>query len=80
MEQNHYRQAEELLAKLAASVQRQDAVDLAELAQLADGIVESVQGSDQLVVEALSSPTGPPLVTNLINVGILATKVGIGLG
>ena len=32
MEQNHYRQAEELLAKLAASVQRQDAVDLAELA------------------------------------------------
>lgn len=80
MEQNHYRQAEELLAKLAASVQRQDAVDLAELAQLADGIVESVQGSDQLVVEALSSPAGPPLVTNLINVGILATKVGIGLG
>ncbi len=80
MEQNHYRQAEEILAQLAASVQRQDAVDLGELTQHANGIVESVQGSDQLVVEALSSPTGPPLVTNLINVGILATKVGIGLG
>ena len=80
MEQNHYRRAEEILGKLAASVQRQEAVDLAELTQVADGIVESLQGSDQLVVEALSSPTGPPLVTNLINVGILAAKVGIGLG
>ncbi|MGC3976056.1 MAG: HD domain-containing phosphohydrolase [Nitrospira sp.] len=80
MEQNHYRQAEAILAKLAACVQRQEAVDLTEPTHLADAIVESLQGSDQLVVEALSSPSGPPLVTNLINVGILATKVGIGLG
>lgn len=80
MEQTHYRQAEEILGKLAASVQRQEAVDLSELTRLADVIVESVQGSDHLVVEALSSPAGPPLVTNLVNVGILATKVGIGLG
>ncbi len=80
MEENHYRQAEEIVAKLAASVQRQDAVDLADVTHLADAIVASLQASDQLVVEALSSPSGPPLVTNLINVGILATKVGIGLG
>lgn len=80
MEENHYRQAEEIVAKLAAAVQRQDAVDLADVTHLADAIVASLQASDQLVVEALSSPSGPPLVTNLINVGILATKVGIGLG
>ncbi|MCS6297432.1 MAG: HD domain-containing protein [Nitrospira sp.] len=80
MEENHYRRAEEIVAKVAASVQRQDAVDLADVTHLADAIVESLQASDQLVVEALSSPAGPPLVTNLINVGILATKVGIGLG
>ncbi len=80
MEQTHYRQAEEILAKLAASVQRQEPLDLVELTHLAEAIVESLQGSEQLVVEALSSPSGPPLVTNLINVGILATKVGIGLG
>ncbi len=80
MEQNHYRQAEEILTRLTASVQRQEAVDLAGLEHLADAIIHSLQSSDQLVVEALSSPTGPPLVTNLINVGILATKVGIGLG
>ncbi|ODT44509.1 MAG: hypothetical protein ABS70_05350 [Nitrospira sp. SCN 59-13] len=80
MEQNHYRQAEEILAKLAASVQRQEAIDLTDLTHVADAIVDSLQGSDQLVVEALSSPSGPPLVTNLINVGILAAKVGMGLG
>ena len=80
MEQNHYRQAEEILTRLTASVQRQEAVDLAGLEDLADAIIKSLQSSDQLVVEALSSPTGSPLVTNLINVGILATKVGLGLG
>lgn len=80
MEQNHYRQAENALGKVAAAVQRQEPVDLTELTHLAKVIVDSIQGNDQLVVEALSSPAGPPLVTNLVNVGILATKVGIGLG
>ncbi len=80
MEQNHYRQAEDALVKVTAAVQRQEAVDLTELTHLAGTIVQSIQGNDQLVVEALSSPAGPPLVTNLINVSILATKVGIGLG
>lgn len=80
MEQNHYRQAEEILTRVTASVQRQEAVDLAGLEDLADAIIKSLHSSDQLVVEALSSPTGSPLITNLINVGILATKVGLGLG
>ena len=46
----------------------------------ATALIESLQASDQLVVHALSSPSGPPLITNLINVGVLATKLGIGLG
>ena len=80
MEQHHYRQAEAALAKVAAAVQQHEDVDLSELTQLASAIVGSLHISDQLVVEALSSPPGPPLITNLINVGILATKVGVGLG
>ena len=80
MEQNHYRQAEDALMRVAAAVQRQEPVNLTELTHLAGSIVESIQENDQLVVEALSSPVGPPLVTNLVNVSILATKVGIGLG
>ncbi|MBA5873139.1 MAG: HD domain-containing protein [Nitrospira sp. CR1.2] len=80
MEQHHYRQAEVALAKVAAAVQQHEDVDLSELMQLASAIVGSLHISDQLVVEALSSPPGLPLITNLINVSILATKVGVGLG
>jgi HPt (histidine-containing phosphotransfer) domain-containing protein len=66
--------------QIAAAVQRQEPVNVTVLSQLAGEIVESIQANDQLVVEALSSPVGPPLVTNLVNVSILATKVGVGLG
>lgn len=80
MAPHHYRQAEAVLVKIAGAVQRHEDFDLSELTRLASGIVEALHASDQLVVEALSSPPGSPLITNLINVGILATKVGIGLG
>ena len=66
--------------QVAAAVQRQEQVDLTEATHCAGAIVDSLLENDQLVVEALSSPPGPPLVTNLISVGILGTKVGIGLG
>lgn len=80
MEQHYYRQAETALAKVAAAVQQHEDVDLSELTQLGSAIIDALHTSDQLVVEALSSPSGPPLITNLINVSILATKVGMGLG
>lgn len=80
MESNYYREAEAALMQVVAAVQRQERPDLTELTHLAGSIVDSIQENDQLVVEALSSPAGPPLVCNLINVGILGTKVGIGLG
>lgn len=79
-EQNLYRHIEASLLQVTAAVQRQEQVDLAEVTHLAGTIVDAIQENDQLVVEALSSPAGPPLVTNLVNVGILCTKVGIGLG
>src|SRR5678810_908592 len=50
------------------------------LSALATGIAEAVKNNDQLLVQALSGLEGPPLITNLVNVGILATKVGAGLG
>lgn len=79
-EQNLYRQIETSLLQVTAAVQRQEQADFAEVTHLAGTIVDAIQENDQLVVEALSSPAGPPLVTNLVNVGILCTKVGIGLG
>ncbi len=75
-----YQNAVEQLTRVAVAIQRQDELDLKGVASLAADIVESLNRSDQLVVEALAGPSGPPLITNLINAGILATKVGVGLG
>ena len=75
-----YQSAVDQLTRIAAAIQRQEYFDLKSVSSLASDIVESHGRSDQLVVEALAGPSGSPLITNLINVGILATKVGVGLG
>jgi hypothetical protein len=75
-----YQSAVDQLTRMAAAIQRQEYFDLKGVSSLASDIVESLSRSDQLVVEALAGPSGPQLITNLINVGVLATKVGVGLG
>ena len=75
-----YRIAQEQLTSVALAVQRQDELDLESVSTLATEIAEALKGSDHLLVQAMSGPAGPPLITNLVNVGILATKVGAGLG
>ena len=75
-----YRQAEEQLAAVATAIQRQDRIDLEGLSAQAADIVDSMGRDDQLVVQALAGPSGSTLVTNLINVSILAEKVGTNLG
>jgi len=75
-----YRIAQEQLTGVALAVQRQDQLNLESLSSLAAGIAEAIKKSDELLVLAMSGPAGPPLITNLVNVGILATKVGAGLG
>lgn len=75
-----YREAESELTEAAAAVQSQRPLRIARIRALVQGLVSSLRHDDELVVEALSGPPGAPLITNLINVGILGTKVGIGLG
>jgi response regulator RpfG family c-di-GMP phosphodiesterase len=75
-----YREAEGELTEAAAAVQSQRLLAIDRIRALVDGLVSSLRQDDQLVVEALSGPPGPTLITNLINVSILGTKVGIGLG
>ena len=75
-----HRIAQEQLTGVALAVQRQDELDLEALSVLATEIAEALKRSDQLFVQAMSGPAGPPLITNLVNVGILATKVGVRLG
>ena len=75
-----YRRAEQELTSLASTIQRQDPLDMAVVSALAKDIADSIGRNDQLVVQALAGPSGSTLITNLINVSILATKVGSGLG
>jgi hypothetical protein len=75
-----YHIAQEQLTGVALAVQRQDKLELESLSALAAGVAEALKRSDQLLVQAMSGPPGPHLITNLVNVAILATKVGAGLG
>jgi HD domain len=84
MPENHttdwYHIAQEQLTGVALAMQRQDELDFEALSALATGIADELKRSDQLLVQAMSGPAGPPLITNLVNVAILGTKVGAGLG
>ncbi|HET7910069.1 MAG TPA: hypothetical protein VFL19_05125, partial [Nitrospira sp.] len=75
-----YRRAEQELTALAAAVQRQDPLEMTALSALATDIADAIGHNDQLVVQALAGPSGSTLITNLVNVSILSTKVGSGLG
>jgi HD domain len=77
---NWYHEAEDALAEIATAVQEHRPISLERLETLAGDVVSSLRHNDELVVEALSGPPGSPLITNLINVAILGSKVGIGLG
>lgn len=75
-----YRETEKLLLELTGAIQQHQPISLTRLEPVAASLVSSLQTSDELLLDALSGPPGSPLITNLINVGILGTKVGIGLG
>ncbi|HWF61582.1 MAG TPA: HD domain-containing phosphohydrolase [Nitrospira sp.] len=77
---NWYHEAEHTVGEIAAAVQEHRSISLEPLETLARDAVSSLQRNDELVVQALAGPSGSPLITNLINVAILGTKVGIGLG
>jgi len=75
-----YRDAESELTLVASAIQSQRSIQLDRLEILAASLVASLKRSDELIVMALSSPSGSPLLTNLVNVAVVATKVGMGLG
>lgn len=75
-----YRDAEAELTLVASAIQSQRTIQLDRLEALAASLVASLKRSDELIVMALSSPSGSALLTNLVNVAVVSTKVGMGLG
>ncbi len=74
-----YCEATEELVALGASIRARGPIDLASLERVAKGMAASVQAGDELVNQALSAPGGDPIISNLVHVGILAAKLGVGL-
>ena len=74
-----YQAATRELSLLSRTVRSQDALDLTALAGVAKGMIASLSRSETLVVQALSAPMGDRLIANLVHVGILAARIGLGL-
>ncbi len=74
-----YQQATGELTTIREAIRANRPLVLDRLTEVARGIIGSLQSSDELVVKALSAPPGDPVVTNLVHVGILSSKLGRGL-
>lgn len=74
-----YQAATRELTLLSRVVRSQGPLDLTPLAGVAKGMTASLGRSEALVVQALAASTGDRLIANLVHVGILAAKIGLGL-
>ena len=84
-----YRMAEEALGRLASSGQQANPFQLEGLARvammeeftkIATGFVDALQQSDHFLAKAIAGKKGSLVVSNMVNVSVLATKLGMGLG
>ncbi len=84
-----YRMAEEALGRLVPSGQPANPFQLEGLARvammeeftkIATGFVDALQQSDHFLAKAIAGKKGSPIISNMVNVSILATKLGMGIG
>ena len=84
-----YRMAEEALGRLSSSSQQADPFQLEGLARvammeeftkIATGFVDALQQGDHFLTKAIAGKKGSPIISNMVNVSILATKLGMGIG
>lgn len=84
-----YRMAEEALGRLSSSGQQANPFQLEGLARvammeeftkIATGFVDAFQHGDHFLAKALTGKKSSPVISNMVNVSILATKLGMGIG
>jgi response regulator RpfG family c-di-GMP phosphodiesterase len=75
-----YGLAEAELSKLAVAVRNRQPFTLDVISRIATGMVDALEHSDRLLMRAFTGLNGFQLITNMINVGIFAVKLGRGLG
>jgi HD-GYP domain-containing protein (c-di-GMP phosphodiesterase class II) len=84
-----YRLAEEALGRLASSGRHANPFQteglarvamMEEFTKIATGLVDALQQSDHFLAKAIAGKKGSPVISNMVNVAILATKLGMGIG
>lgn len=75
-----YRLAEEELSRIGSLIREGKSFNLQEGSRIAAGLVDSLLEGDQLLAKAVSGQKGSPIISNMVHVAILATRVAIGLG
>lgn len=74
-----YQLAEKELERQAQAVREGVPIRLEGLTQIAAGLVSSLAESDELIVKVLSCRSSSLVISNQVNVAILATKIAMGL-
>lgn len=75
-----YKLAMDELARFEPVFQQGTLGNLGELPRIADGIAESLLENDRLLAQVYAGSPGRQIITNSVNVAILATRLGMGLG
>src|SRR5690242_19965317 len=85
-----YRMAEEAVSRLASSSSQSAnpfqleglarVAMMEEFTKIATGFVDTLQQSDHFLTKAIAGKKGSPIISNMVNVSILATKLGMGIG
>lgn len=84
-----YRLAHEALGRLVPAGQQATPFQLdgmariammVELTKIATCFVDSLQQSDHFLTKAMTGQAGTPVISNMVNVSVLAVKLGMGLG
>ena len=81
IETDWYAMAERELTRVGSMIKNRQPIAVAAVGEIATGIVDALDRSDQLLAKAFSAhQRGPFVITNMVNVGILSVKLGRGLG
>lgn len=84
-----YRMAEEAVGRLATASQRGNPFQaeglarvamMEEFTKIATGFVDALRQGDHFLAKAIGGKKGSPVVSNMVNVSILAVKLGMGIG
>ncbi|HZS12071.1 MAG TPA: HD domain-containing phosphohydrolase [Nitrospirales bacterium] len=75
-----YGMAEAELQRLERTIRRGLPFVLDDIVAIATGLVDTLSRDDRILARAISGHRGAAVILNMVNVGVLAPRLGVGLG